>query len=222
MIGDIEREHWRPGGVCWATRLNDQEYIEPADHRALARELAEAYRTIRRFHSWHESQGTETIEGIELDMAAEYGDSSLYEDNAAVIARALVAPVFCKWCGDQTNNLETGECDRCWELARRINRDPKLAKKMLSDVWSPAEFKETEAVEEQPPVEEPPPAPPIEQPPSGERLLKIQEVSDLIGVSVELLYKLSQRGEIRAYKLGRQWRFSERDIAAYCAANLRG
>ena len=37
----------------------------------------------------------------------------------------------CKWCGTETENTGTKECDRCWELRHRIEYDFELAKKMM-------------------------------------------------------------------------------------------
>lgn len=39
--------------------------------------------------------------------------------------------ISCKWCGMQTHMLGTKECNRCWELRSRVERDPKLATEML-------------------------------------------------------------------------------------------
>lgn len=41
----------------------------------------------------------------------------------------------CKWCGDQTTSLGTGECDRCWELRHRIEKDKELAEKMINKIF---------------------------------------------------------------------------------------
>ena len=38
----------------------------------------------------------------------------------------------CKWCGTETINTGTKECDRCWELRHRIEYDLELAKKMIA------------------------------------------------------------------------------------------
>lgn len=42
--------------------------------------------------------------------------------------------VACKWCEEETFSIGTRECDRCWELRHRIERDPTLAKRILSGV----------------------------------------------------------------------------------------
>lgn len=38
----------------------------------------------------------------------------------------------CKWCGNETINTGTEECDRCWELRYRIKDDMELAKRMIT------------------------------------------------------------------------------------------
>lgn len=40
--------------------------------------------------------------------------------------------VPCKWCAQPTLMLGTGECDRCWALRTRIERDPALTARMLA------------------------------------------------------------------------------------------
>lgn len=39
--------------------------------------------------------------------------------------------VPCKWCGTPTPMLGTKMCDGCWELDRRIERQPALARRIL-------------------------------------------------------------------------------------------
>ena len=39
--------------------------------------------------------------------------------------------IECKWCYEDTYMIFTRECDRCWELRRRIEAAPKLAEKMM-------------------------------------------------------------------------------------------
>lgn len=43
-------------------------------------------------------------------------------------------PTKCKYCGTDTNNDGTKLCDRCWELERRIEQSPSLARLILSKV----------------------------------------------------------------------------------------
>jgi len=38
----------------------------------------------------------------------------------------------CKWCCKATRSFD-GQCDNCWEMATRIERDPKIAIKMLKE-----------------------------------------------------------------------------------------
>jgi hypothetical protein len=41
-------------------------------------------------------------------------------------------PCNCKWCGKITDKQHTKECDGCWELRSRIERNPDLAIIMLN------------------------------------------------------------------------------------------
>lgn len=45
--------------------------------------------------------------------------------------------VPCRWCSAPTAMLNTKECDRCWELRRRVWADPELAKRMLEEEAKP-------------------------------------------------------------------------------------
>jgi hypothetical protein len=40
----------------------------------------------------------------------------------------------CKWCGTKTHNTGTKECDRCWELRKRIEQNPDLSERILNDL----------------------------------------------------------------------------------------
>lgn len=42
--------------------------------------------------------------------------------------------VPCELCGMVTPMLGTRRCDSCWELERRIRRDPDLARRILQAV----------------------------------------------------------------------------------------
>lgn len=42
--------------------------------------------------------------------------------------------VTCKLCGSEEGHEGTNLCDRCWELSRRIEADPKLALKVLMQI----------------------------------------------------------------------------------------
>lgn len=39
--------------------------------------------------------------------------------------------VPCKWCGEQTPMIGTQECNSCWELSRRIEAHPEIARRMV-------------------------------------------------------------------------------------------
>lgn len=41
------------------------------------------------------------------------------------------ATVPCRWCGDDTSNTGTKECDVHWELNWRIRAEPAMAERML-------------------------------------------------------------------------------------------
>ena len=38
---------------------------------------------------------------------------------------------LCKWCNEETDLLGIEECDRCYELRSRIEKDPDLAETIL-------------------------------------------------------------------------------------------
>lgn len=40
----------------------------------------------------------------------------------------------CKWCGEQTTSLGTKECDRCWELRTRIEKNKVIAAKIFVEL----------------------------------------------------------------------------------------
>lgn len=40
----------------------------------------------------------------------------------------------CKWCGELTSNTGTQECDRCWELRSRIERNSDIAREILDSM----------------------------------------------------------------------------------------
>jgi hypothetical protein len=42
--------------------------------------------------------------------------------------------IKCKYCGELTPFRGTNECDRCWELSSRIEREPELAKKIFDEL----------------------------------------------------------------------------------------
>jgi hypothetical protein len=61
---------------------------------------------------------------------------SYYNDVADDLIEAMNRePVIpCSLCAQPTAMIGTGLCDRCWELKRRIEADPELAKKILQTV----------------------------------------------------------------------------------------
>jgi len=61
---------------------------------------------------------------------------SYYNDRADDLIEAMNnEPVIpCSLCAQPTAMEGTKLCDRCWELKRRIEADPELAKKILQAV----------------------------------------------------------------------------------------
>ena len=49
---------------------------------------------------------------------------------------------------------------------------------------------------------------------STDRLLNIHAVARYLGVSIRTVYRLVRRGELRAFKVGAVWRFSQQDLDA--------
>lgn len=47
------------------------------------------------------------------------------------VLRIVIDSCACEWCGKETPMTGTKRCDRCWELERRIEADPKLARLMV-------------------------------------------------------------------------------------------
>lgn len=47
---------------------------------------------------------------------------------------------WCDLCEQPTTNGGTKRCDRCWELERRIEADPKIAAAILARVQAPREY----------------------------------------------------------------------------------
>ena len=52
---------------------------------------------------------------------------------------------------------------------------------------------------------------------STDRLLNIHAVARYLGVSIRTVYRLVRRGELRAFKVGAVWRFSQQDLDAMLA-----
>lgn len=49
----------------------------------------------------------------------------------------------------------------------------------------------------------------------GEELLKIREVAALLKVGEKTIYSMAQGGELPAFKVRGQWRFSRKDLDAW-------
>jgi len=47
-----------------------------------------------------------------------------------------IKTVPCKWCGKETAYLSTQMCDAHWELSRRIESEPEMARIML-EIFDP-------------------------------------------------------------------------------------
>jgi excisionase family DNA binding protein len=50
-------------------------------------------------------------------------------------------------------------------------------------------------------------------------MLSIDEVADQLAVSRDTIRRLVERGELKAVKVGAQWRISTADLAAYLERN---
>jgi len=64
---------------------------------------------------------------------AEWADQQDVEDikvQDATIGSEITVP--CELCGTPTRMLGTKRCDGCWEIERRINHQPELARKILT------------------------------------------------------------------------------------------
>lgn len=49
-----------------------------------------------------------------------------------------VETVPCEFCGKPTPMLYTKRCDPCWELEKRIQAAPEIAKQILARIPAPA------------------------------------------------------------------------------------
>ncbi len=56
----------------------------------------------------------------------------------------------------------------------------------------------------------------------SERLLTIKEVADHLRVDPKTVRRLISNRELAAYKIGREWRVSERDLNKYMRERWRG
>lgn len=48
-----------------------------------------------------------------------------------------------------------------------------------------------------------------------EKLLDVEEVASLLGIHPQTTYDMARSGEIRAFKVGREWRFRPSDVKAW-------
>ncbi len=48
-----------------------------------------------------------------------------------------------------------------------------------------------------------------------QELLNIKQVQDKLGVSERTVFRLIKDGELKGFKVGREWRFEESDIEDY-------
>lgn len=49
--------------------------------------------------------------------------------------------VKCKWCGENTSMTATEECDFCWELRSRMEKNPELSQSILDSLKIDHHFK---------------------------------------------------------------------------------
>lgn len=47
------------------------------------------------------------------------------------------------------------------------------------------------------------------------KIYKLQDLEEMLGVSRFTIYKLIKSGELKAYKIGGQWRFNDEDVKAF-------
>ncbi len=57
--------------------------------------------------------------------------------------------------------------------------------------------------------------------PDQDEILTISEVAELLKIAEKTVYGLAQRGEIPAFKVGGQWRFSRAAIDSWIKASTR-
>lgn len=54
------------------------------------------------------------------------------------------------------------------------------------------------------------------------RLLTIHDVADFLRIDPKTVRRLVESNQLTAYKVGRQWRITERDLWAFLAERRRG
>jgi excisionase family DNA binding protein len=50
-----------------------------------------------------------------------------------------------------------------------------------------------------------------------EKLLNIKEVQEALGISESTIFRLMKSRKLQGFKVGREWRFQEKDIDAFIA-----
>ncbi len=53
------------------------------------------------------------------------------------------------------------------------------------------------------------------------RVLHVSDVASLLGCSSQVVYKLIDTGELKAYKAGRAWKIDAQSVLDYIAARLK-
>lgn len=48
-----------------------------------------------------------------------------------------------------------------------------------------------------------------------EKLLNVKQMQDFLGLSERTIFRLLKTGDLKGFKVGREWRFTESDINAY-------
>jgi len=55
----------------------------------------------------------------------------------------------------------------------------------------------------------------------AEQYMTVPEVAELLKLSEKTVYRLAQKRELPAFKVGTSWRFRRRDIDAWAAKQIR-
>lgn len=48
-----------------------------------------------------------------------------------------------------------------------------------------------------------------------EMLLNVQEAMEFLGISRSTIYRMIKRGDLKAYKVGAEWRFFKKDLIEF-------
>jgi len=59
------------------------------------------------------------------------------------------------------------------------------------------------------------------KPPETERLMRLEEISDYLQISIHTLYKMAQQDRIPAFKVTNKWRFRKSEIDAWIEKNRK-